>query len=137
MLLIRSESRKEARTATRESSGEKRGYQSEGEEKGPGRQQSAKMSWQPYIDDHMMMELPSGNRLHSAAIIGHEGHVWAQSSEFPEVTFWLSVISFSVRLSILSGMCNAVVDIMLSEICGEMQRFSRLDCETGLGGTSE
>lgn len=43
------------------------------------------MSWQPYIDDHMMMELPSGNSLQSAAIIGHDGNVWAQSPQFPEL----------------------------------------------------
>ncbi|XP_022150558.1 profilin-3 [Momordica charantia] len=40
------------------------------------------MSWQTYVDDHLMCEI-EGNHLTSAAIIGHDGSVWAQSSSFP------------------------------------------------------
>lgn len=43
------------------------------------------MSWQSYVDDHLCMELPTGNRLKSAAIIGQDGNMWAQSAEFPEL----------------------------------------------------
>ncbi|KAK6140897.1 hypothetical protein DH2020_025359 [Rehmannia glutinosa] len=40
------------------------------------------MSWQSYVDDHLMCEI-DGNHLTSAAIIGHDGVVWAQSANFP------------------------------------------------------
>ncbi|EPS66446.1 profilin, partial [Genlisea aurea] len=43
------------------------------------------MSWQSYVDEHLMCEI-DGNHLTSAAIIGHDGLVWAQSSTFPEFT---------------------------------------------------
>ncbi|XP_017983788.1 PREDICTED: profilin-1 isoform X1 [Theobroma cacao] len=41
------------------------------------------MSWQTYVDDHLMCEI-EGNHLSAAAIIGQEGSVWAQSSNFPQ-----------------------------------------------------
>ncbi|XP_010915371.1 profilin-like isoform X1 [Elaeis guineensis] len=41
------------------------------------------MSWQPYVDDHLMSEI-EGHRLTAAAIIGHDGNVWAKSDMFPE-----------------------------------------------------
>ncbi|CAA2989615.1 profilin [Olea europaea subsp. europaea] len=41
------------------------------------------MSWQSYIDDHLMADI-EGNHLTSAAIIGHDGSVWAQSANFPQ-----------------------------------------------------
>lgn len=44
------------------------------------------MSWQSYVDDHLMCEI-DGNHLTSAAIIGHDGVVWAQSADFPQVFF--------------------------------------------------
>ncbi|KAI4376286.1 hypothetical protein MLD38_014067 [Melastoma candidum] len=40
------------------------------------------MSWQVYVDEHLMCEM-EGNYLSSAAIIGHDSTVWAQSSSFP------------------------------------------------------
>ncbi|KAI4377642.1 hypothetical protein MLD38_015238 [Melastoma candidum] len=40
------------------------------------------MSWQVYVDEHLMCEI-EGNYLSSAAIIGHDSTVWAQSSSFP------------------------------------------------------
>ncbi|KAG8088372.1 hypothetical protein GUJ93_ZPchr0010g10696 [Zizania palustris] len=41
------------------------------------------MSWQTYVDDHLMCEI-EGHHLTSAAIVGHDGAVWAQSSAFPQ-----------------------------------------------------
>ncbi|KAL3818995.1 hypothetical protein ACJIZ3_004900 [Penstemon smallii] len=41
------------------------------------------MSWQSYVDDHMMCDI-EGNYLTSAAIIGLDGIVWAQSANFPQ-----------------------------------------------------
>ncbi|KAK4753987.1 hypothetical protein SAY87_002091 [Trapa incisa] len=41
------------------------------------------MSWQAYVDDHLMCEI-EGNHLTSAAIVGVDGSVWAQSSTFPQ-----------------------------------------------------
>jgi profilin len=41
--------------------------------------------WQPYIDDHLMIVTPGQKFLKSAAIIGHDGLVWAQSEAFPEL----------------------------------------------------
>lgn len=43
------------------------------------------MSWQSYVDDHLLCPLPSGNSLTSAAIIGVEGSVWASSDKFPQI----------------------------------------------------
>ncbi|GMN50654.1 hypothetical protein TIFTF001_019812 [Ficus carica] len=42
------------------------------------------MSWQAYVDDHLLCEI-EGNHLSSAAIIGHDGSVWAQSASFPQL----------------------------------------------------
>eukprot|EP00879_Flechtneria_rotunda_P005080 GHRR01005358.1.p1 GENE.GHRR01005358.1~~GHRR01005358.1.p1 ORF type:complete len:137 (+),score=25.01 GHRR01005358.1:89-499(+) len=43
------------------------------------------MSWDSYID-HLMVDLPHGGKLSSAAIVGQDGGVWAQSAEFPAIT---------------------------------------------------
>ncbi|KAK9820976.1 hypothetical protein WJX81_006255 [Elliptochloris bilobata] len=43
------------------------------------------MSWQSYVDEHLMCELPHGGQLASAAIVGQDGGVWAQSDGFPEI----------------------------------------------------
>ncbi|XP_057538317.1 profilin [Amaranthus tricolor] len=42
------------------------------------------MSWQAYVDDHLMCEI-DGNHLTSAAITGLDGTVWAQSPDFPQL----------------------------------------------------
>ncbi|KAL9274591.1 Profilin-like protein [Drosera capensis] len=42
------------------------------------------MSWQAYVDDHLLCEI-EGNSLSAAAIIGHDGSVWAQSDTFPQL----------------------------------------------------
>lgn len=44
------------------------------------------MSWQEYVDDHLLAELSSGGRLSHAAILNHAGDVWAKSPDFPEVS---------------------------------------------------
>uniref|UniRef100_A0A7N0UZ00 Profilin n=1 Tax=Kalanchoe fedtschenkoi TaxID=63787 RepID=A0A7N0UZ00_KALFE len=50
-----------------------------------GRRRRRKMSWQSYVDDHLMCDIEgTGNHLTSAAIIGQDGSVWAQSSTFPQ-----------------------------------------------------
>ncbi|KAF8034158.1 hypothetical protein BT93_C0435 [Corymbia citriodora subsp. variegata] len=41
------------------------------------------MSWQTYVDEHLMCEI-EGNHLTAASIIGHDGSVWAQSTTFPQ-----------------------------------------------------
>ncbi|KAF6985689.1 hypothetical protein CFC21_003517 [Triticum aestivum] len=43
------------------------------------------MSWQTYVDEHLMCDI-EGHHLASAAILGHDGTVWAQSADFPQVT---------------------------------------------------
>ncbi|KAJ4832757.1 Profilin-3 [Turnera subulata] len=42
------------------------------------------MSWQTYVDEHLMCEIDNGGHLTAAAIIGHDGSVWAKSTSFPE-----------------------------------------------------
>lgn len=44
------------------------------------------MSWQAYIDQHLMNALPGGGQLAHAAILGHDGGVWASSTTFPSVS---------------------------------------------------
>nr|GLL28388.1 profilin-like [Ipomoea trifida] len=44
----------------------------------------SKMSWQTYVDEHLMCDI-EGNHLTSAAILGLDGSVWAQSSAFPQL----------------------------------------------------
>ena len=44
------------------------------------------MSWQTYVDDHLLCELPSGGQLSAAAVVGLDGGVWAQSDEFPAIS---------------------------------------------------
>nr|Q9ST99.1 RecName: Full=Profilin-2; AltName: Full=Pollen allergen Nic t 8; AltName: Allergen=Nic t 8 [Nicotiana tabacum]CAA63751.1 profilin [Nicotiana tabacum] len=44
------------------------------------------MSWQTYVDDHLMADIEGqqGNHLAAAAILGNDGSVWAQSTTFPK-----------------------------------------------------
>ncbi|CAI5515569.1 unnamed protein product [Closterium sp. Naga37s-1] len=45
------------------------------------------MSWQSYVDDHLMCALPHGGQLKAAALYCQEdGACWAQSAEMPVVT---------------------------------------------------
>lgn len=43
-------------------------------------------SWQAYVDEHLLVDLPNGGQLSSAAIVGADGGVWAQSPTFPAIT---------------------------------------------------
>ncbi|GKV36601.1 hypothetical protein SLE2022_309890 [Rubroshorea leprosula] len=44
------------------------------------------MSWQTYVDEHLMCDIEGlGHHLTAAAIIGQDGNVWAQSSAFPQL----------------------------------------------------
>ncbi|KAJ0495732.1 putative profilin [Helianthus annuus] len=44
-----------------------------------------KMSWQTYVDEHLMCDIEgTGQHLTSAAILGLDGTVWAQSAKFPQ-----------------------------------------------------
>lgn len=43
------------------------------------------MSWQTYVDDHLLCQLPHGGVLSAAAIVGQDGGVWAQNDTFPEL----------------------------------------------------
>nr|NP_001413461.1 profilin [Helianthus annuus] len=43
------------------------------------------MSWQTYVDEHLMCDIEgTGQHLTSAAILGLDGTVWAQSAKFPQ-----------------------------------------------------
>ncbi|XWS26368.1 hypothetical protein CRYUN_Cryun26dG0026400 [Craigia yunnanensis] len=45
------------------------------------------MSWQQYVDEHLMCDIDGqGIHLTAAAIIDHDSIVWAQSSAFPAFT---------------------------------------------------
>ncbi|PNH13013.1 Profilin-2 [Tetrabaena socialis] len=45
------------------------------------------MSWDAYISDNLMVPLDQeGTTLTSAAIVGHDGGVWAKSAEFPFIS---------------------------------------------------
>jgi profilin len=49
------------------------------------KKKAAIMSWQSYVDDHLMCHVSGGNTLTAAAIVGQDGLVWAQSAGFPQV----------------------------------------------------
>ncbi len=49
------------------------------------KKKAAIMSWQSYVDDHLMCQVSGGNTLTAAAIVGQDGLVWAQSAGFPQV----------------------------------------------------
>ncbi len=55
------------------------------------RGKEAAMSWQAYVDDHLMCHISGGHTLTAAAIIGQDGQVWAQSESFPEVRRFLFI----------------------------------------------
>lgn len=47
---------------------------------------AAEMSWQTYVDDHLLVPLPNGGQLSHAAIVGQDGGVWAQDAGFPAIS---------------------------------------------------
>lgn len=57
-----------------------------------------KMSWQTYVDEHLMCDIEgTGNHLAAAAILGHDGTVWAQSSSFPQVRSIIPISSVLIE----------------------------------------
>ncbi|CAL5359193.1 unnamed protein product [Camellia sinensis] len=66
------------------------------------------MSWQAYVDDHLMCEI-EGNYLSAAAIIGHDGSVWAQSSSFPQVCVDFTCFGVLNKLAITSPLFTTLV----------------------------
>lgn len=66
------------------------------------RAKQRKMSWQTYVDEHLMCDLGNGDLLTAAAIIGHDGSVWAQSENFPQVLEFVS----SATVLILYQLCS-------------------------------
>jgi profilin len=71
----------------------------EREERREKKKKAAIMSWQSYVDDHLMCHVSGGNTLTAAAIVGQDGLVWAQSEGFPQVGvsgffFLLPVVRF-------------------------------------------
>lgn len=45
------------------------------------------MSWQQYVDQNLMCPVDAeGNTLTSAALVGHDGGVWAHSAQFPSMS---------------------------------------------------
>lgn len=59
------------------------------------------MSWQTYIEEHLMCDVED-HRLTAAAIIGHDGSVWAKSDSFPEVM----IIMIFILIDALYGLSN-------------------------------
>lgn len=55
------------------------------------------MSWQTYVDDHLVCEI-DGVHLTAAAIISHNGSIWAQSANFPQVLFFSNSFFFLCEL---------------------------------------
>ncbi|MQL80469.1 hypothetical protein Taro_012913 [Colocasia esculenta] len=68
----------------RERRGRERGDAGEAETERPT-PPSTEMSWQAYVDDHLMCDVGDGHTLTAAAILGQDGSVWAQSASFPQI----------------------------------------------------
>ena len=92
------------------------------------------MSWQTYVDDHLMCDI-EGQHLSAAAIIGHDGSVWAQSATFPQVLslslslskFFQIFFGFDFQNSVRSGCFSCSIFIFLNfflnffiDLCGEL-----------------
>lgn len=68
------------------------------------------MSWQAYVDDHLMCQLPGGGQLAHAAIWGQDGGIWAQDASFPAVTP-------EEIAALVAGFTDPSA---LAQVCGEM-----------------
>lgn len=77
------------------------------------------MSWQAYVDEHLMCEI-EGNHLSDAAIIGHDGSVWAQSANFPQVWVW------DLNLMIDFCFCMGLFAVWFAFLKGFMNFASKL-----------
>ncbi|KAG5524783.1 hypothetical protein RHGRI_031447 [Rhododendron griersonianum] len=74
------------------------------------------MSWQSYVDEQLMYEI-EGNTLTSAAILGQDGSVWAQSASFPQGPGGVTIKKTNQALIIgiydepmTPGQCNMIVE---------------------------
>ncbi|URE04081.1 hypothetical protein MUK42_20681 [Musa troglodytarum] len=74
------------------------------------------MSWQAYVDDHLMCEI-DGMLLTAAAILGLDGSVWAQSATFPQGSGGVTIKKTNLALIIgiydepmTGGQCNMIVE---------------------------
>ncbi|KAG6489843.1 hypothetical protein ZIOFF_051124 [Zingiber officinale] len=74
------------------------------------------MSWQTYVDEHLMCEI-EGHHLTAAAIMGLDGSIWAQSASFPQGTGGITIKKTNQALifglydePMTPGQCNLVVE---------------------------
>eukprot|EP00897_Mesotaenium_endlicherianum_P002338 jgi/Mesen1/2131/ME000152S01222 len=81
------------------------------------------MSWQSYVDDHLMCELPHKGTLKSAAIVGLDGNVWAQSAEFPAMT--------AQEASNIVGAFNDPADLAMSGLRIGGEKYMVIQGEAG------
>ena len=58
------------------------------------------MSWQTYVDEHLMCDVGDGQGHHltAAAIVGHDGSVWAQSANFPQVYMKILIMPLCMEI---------------------------------------
>ncbi|THU66160.1 hypothetical protein C4D60_Mb05t11240 [Musa balbisiana] len=74
------------------------------------------MSWQTYVDDHLMCEIDD-MQLTAAAILGLDGSVWAQSATFPQGAGGVTIKKTNLALIIgiydepmTGGQCSMIVE---------------------------
>lgn len=85
-----------------------------------------RMSWQTYVDDHLMCDIDgTGHHLTAAAIVGHDGSVWAQSSSFPQVDISISSNQFLLYMFFLYTLiCSSYILSLISPFtmwfCGDI-----------------
>lgn len=83
------------------------------------------MSWQTYVDDHLMCPIEeTTNHLKAAAIIGFDGSVWAQSTTFPQVIS-LSSRPFVLIIWSLDGVLLVIHVILFSRLFFFVGKFDR------------
>ncbi|KAG5547361.1 hypothetical protein RHGRI_013146 [Rhododendron griersonianum] len=76
------------------------------------------MSWQTYVDEHLMCDIDGlGLHLAAASIIGLDGSVWAQSASFPQGSGGITIKKTGQALvfgiyeePVTPGQCNMVVE---------------------------
>lgn len=81
------------------------------------------MSWQAYVDDHMLGELPNGGELTKAAIFSHEGDLWASSPGFPAI----EEADFVHMMKAFSDTSQGEVAATGVKVAGEKFMFVRSD----------
>ncbi|GFP83893.1 profilin-a [Phtheirospermum japonicum] len=78
------------------------------------------MSWQTYVDEHLMCEV-EGAHLTAAAIIGLDGSVWAQSAAFPQIRIARKTRVFVFLF--VDGIMNLCVQFNPQEIANIVKDF--------------